>query len=209
MRRSFQEIPKLQVVAAGHGAYNFKGVCIQSTIFLDAWPRSLWKQDSQQPSTLQYASSICADNRRKKTRKMKHNKNEKRGKIQHHTTKQEQIDLFHSVSHINHITNSSERCYRIRYSLQFHNMKHTMPCKRESDSPKCCKLWGKAAPDPTKKKHQRGCCLSLLGTTNSRNKEKDKKMTTIAILHYTNRKFNLRQCAASTVQTTRRTIRGA
>lgn len=34
--------------------------------FLDAWPRSLWKQDSQQPSTLQCASSICADNRRKR-----------------------------------------------------------------------------------------------------------------------------------------------
>ena len=47
MGRSFQEIPKLQVVAAGHGAQIFK-------VFVF----NLLSQDSQQPSTFQYASSI-------------------------------------------------------------------------------------------------------------------------------------------------------
>lgn len=156
MRRSFQEIPKLQVVAAGHGAYNFKGVCIQSTIFF--WmpgPDLCGSKTASNLAPFNMLQAFAQTTGEKETWKRKHNKNAKRGKIQHHTTKQEQIELFHSVSHINHITNSSERCYIIRYSLQFHNMEHTMPCKRESDSPKCCKSWGKAAPDPKTKTPKR------------------------------------------------------
>ena len=49
MRKSFQEIPKLQVVAAGHGAYNFKGVCIQSTIFFGCLAQIF--VEARQPAT--------------------------------------------------------------------------------------------------------------------------------------------------------------
>jgi hypothetical protein len=38
----------------------------------------------------------------KETWKRKHNKNAKRGKIQHHTTKQEQIELFHRTYQPHH-----------------------------------------------------------------------------------------------------------